>query len=212
MQQPTTTNYTASSTAFAMPEMDDSSSPWMAQPTQVIDPLAFNGAPMDFHTLDADLYGNKSAGFAQVGVGQDLTQAFSTHYYVALKQNFAGAAAPYTGPVYQQCMRCMKLFDEAENGPLACAVPHAAPIHTFIAGDKALYPAIYLPCCGTGRLNIPGLHPPYNPMCHGRHKAVIPPPFGGEIHPPQAGWTPPSPAAANPPQYNGPGPVVGWQA
>ncbi|EIW53981.1 uncharacterized protein TRAVEDRAFT_51717 [Trametes versicolor FP-101664 SS1] len=193
MQQPTTTNYTASSTAFAMPEMDDSSSPWMAQPTQVIDPLAFNGASMDFHTLDADLYGNKSAGFAQ---------------------NFTEAAAVLRAtPLYPRCVHCMQCFDPAANGPFACAVPHSAPIHTLIAGDKALYPAIYLPCCDKGRLNMPGLHPPLNPVCRlDYHRPIIPLPFGGQIHPPQAGWTPPSPAAANSPALNGPGLVVGWQA
>lgn len=100
-----------------------------------IDPLAYNGAPIDVHTFNTDSYGYKSAGFAQVSVDQALAQTFATHYDVALKQDYTGTAAPCTTPVHQQCVNCLALFDEAENsGSLACAVPHAAPIHTLIQG------------------------------------------------------------------------------
>ncbi|KAL1945256.1 hypothetical protein VTO73DRAFT_2107 [Trametes versicolor] len=166
---------------------------WMASSTQPVDTNALNGIGNYGTWNGAGPYNDKSAGFSQ---------------------NFTEAAAvlPAT-PIYPRCVHCMQCFDPADNGSFACAVPHSAPIHTLIAGDKALYPAIYLPCCDKGRLNMPGLHPPLNPVCRlDYHRPIIPLPFGGEIHPPQAGWTPPSPAAANSPALNGPGLVVGWQA
>lgn len=145
---------------------------------------------IDMHALDGAIIhdiGNgggrqdaNSVGFApEVGVGRDLAQAFFTHHAFILKQDFIAAGRSYFPKPpnnYRQRVRCMECFDPAENGPLGCAVPRSASIHTLIAGDKALYPAIYLPCCGTGRLNMPGLHPPYNPICHhDHHKAFIPP-------------------------------------
>lgn len=206
-----TITYTSATTATSAEE-----SPfWMAGSTQPVDTNALNSASNNNIWNGAGPQDVKSVGFApEVGVGKDLAQPFSTHYYVALKQNFTEAAAvlPAT-PIYPRCVHCMQCFDPADNGPFACAVPHSAPIHTLIAGDKALYPAIYLPCCDKGRLNMPGLHPPLNPVCRlDYHRPIVPLPFGGEVHPPQAGWTPPSPAAANSPAFNGPGLVVGWQA
>ncbi|KAL1945255.1 hypothetical protein VTO73DRAFT_2106 [Trametes versicolor] len=141
---------------------------------------ALDGAIIHDIWNGAGPHDDKPVGFApEVSVDEDLAQVFCTHRIVILKQDFiSGAEVSLPKPPnnYRQCVRCMECFDPADNGPLACAVPHAAPIHTLIAGDKALYPAIYPPCCDRGRLNMPGLHPPYNPIClHDLRKAFIPP-------------------------------------
>lgn len=135
---------------------------------QSIDMHALDGAIIHDIWNGAGPHDDKLAGSApEVGVGQDLAQAFFTHHAFILKQDFiaaGGGSLPKPPNNYRQrdqrCVHCMECFNPAENGALACAVPHAAPIHTPIAGDEALSQAIHPPCCDTGRLNIPGLHPP----------------------------------------------------
>ncbi|KAI8982836.1 hypothetical protein BD414DRAFT_508573 [Trametes punicea] len=46
------------------------------------------------------------------------------------------------------CERCHHWYDERENGPQACVVPHATPIATLFKSDMDPIPGRHYPCCG----------------------------------------------------------------
>ncbi|OJT01638.1 hypothetical protein TRAPUB_7896 [Trametes pubescens] len=121
-----------------------------------------------------------------------------------------------------QCQHCGSCFSDSENGQFACVTHHARPWDVWIVGKKAVYPALYYPCCSTYRSAIPGVpQRPFNPICRvgphvarlqlvagwtGNHRAQAPAdPFAG----PSAGVNfdlPQKPAPTDSPVWSDPAP------
>ncbi|EIW60320.1 uncharacterized protein TRAVEDRAFT_45570 [Trametes versicolor FP-101664 SS1] len=79
----------------------------------------------------------------------------------------AASPIPSVAPVLKLCGRCLNGYTQEDDGSEVCAVSHAPPVDAWIAGDNAIYPVHWYPCCGRYRLAIPGLRlkRPFNAVC-----------------------------------------------